>query len=143
MPPKRRRADQGSPAPAPPPTLRTPKRQPVVVFAHGAGAPSSSDWMVQYMLMNDISKGTPIELVRKTAKFVHPELTNGQPYQVYVRQLNRARIYGMHENSPTLPSFITLLNVNLENKTIQPSGIYHSVFMIILVKDVIMYIGAE
>jgi hypothetical protein len=46
---KRRRADQGPqvPVPAPPPPLRAAKLQPVVVFAHGAGAPSSSDWMVQ------------------------------------------------------------------------------------------------
>ncbi|PVH61620.1 hypothetical protein PAHAL_3G078400 [Panicum hallii] len=51
MAPKRRRADQSSPAPAPAPPLRTPKRQPVVVFAHGAGAPSSSDWMVHWKEM--------------------------------------------------------------------------------------------
>ncbi|XP_066368743.1 uncharacterized protein [Miscanthus floridulus] len=51
MAPKRRRADQGSPVPAPPPPLRTAKLQPVVVFAHGAGAPSSSDWMVHWKKM--------------------------------------------------------------------------------------------
>ncbi|KAK8456818.1 hypothetical protein SEVIR_3G078300v4 [Setaria viridis] len=51
MPPKRRRADQSSPASTPPPPLRKPKRQPVVVFAHGAGAPSSSDWMVHWKKM--------------------------------------------------------------------------------------------
>ena len=68
------------------------------------------------MLMNDISKSIPIELMRKTVKFFHPELTIGKPYQLYVRQLNRVRIYGMHENSPTLASLITLLNVNLETK---------------------------
>jgi hypothetical protein len=66
--------------------------------------------------MNDISKNTPTELMRKTVKFFHPELTTGKLYQLYMRQLNRVRIYGMHENSPTLASFITLLNVNLENK---------------------------
>ncbi|KAL6619923.1 hypothetical protein ACP70R_032017 [Stipagrostis hirtigluma subsp. patula] len=51
MAPKRRRADQTTPPPPPAPTLRTPKRQPVVVFAHGAGAPSSSDWMVHWKEM--------------------------------------------------------------------------------------------
>ena len=66
--------------------------------------------------MNDISKSIPIELMRKTVKFFHPELTIGKPYQLYVRQLNGVRIYGMHENSPTLASLITLSNVNLENK---------------------------
>ncbi|KAJ1262150.1 hypothetical protein BS78_09G085500 [Paspalum vaginatum] len=55
MAPKRRRADQSSPQPepepAPAPPLRTLKSQPVVVFAHGAGAPSSSDWMVHWKKM--------------------------------------------------------------------------------------------
>jgi hypothetical protein len=52
MAPKRRRADQRAPPPAPPPPLRTElsQRRPVVVFAHGAGAPSSSDWMTQWAL---------------------------------------------------------------------------------------------
>lgn len=51
MAPKRRRADQGSSVPAPPPPLRKAKLQPVVIFAHGAGAPSSSDWMVHWKKM--------------------------------------------------------------------------------------------
>ncbi|XP_062232493.1 uncharacterized protein LOC133929725 isoform X2 [Phragmites australis] len=53
MAPKRHRADQTSP-PSPsqlPPPLRAAKRQPVVVFAHGAGASSSSDWMVHWKEM--------------------------------------------------------------------------------------------
>uniref|UniRef100_A0A0E0DNC5 KANL3/Tex30 alpha/beta hydrolase-like domain-containing protein n=1 Tax=Oryza meridionalis TaxID=40149 RepID=A0A0E0DNC5_9ORYZ len=53
MAPKRRRAraaDESSTPPPPPPPLRTAPShlQPVVVFAHGAGAPSSSDWMVHW-----------------------------------------------------------------------------------------------
>ncbi|XP_015692975.1 KAT8 regulatory NSL complex subunit 3 isoform X2 [Oryza brachyantha] len=52
MAPKRRRAaaDGSSELPPPPPPLRTAPShlQPVVVFAHGAGAPSSSDWMVHW-----------------------------------------------------------------------------------------------
>ncbi|XP_044956531.1 KAT8 regulatory NSL complex subunit 3 [Hordeum vulgare subsp. vulgare] len=50
---KRRRADQRTTAPSPPPPLRTKltHRQPVVVFAHGAGAPSSSDWMTHWKEM--------------------------------------------------------------------------------------------
>ncbi|KAM3209096.1 hypothetical protein ACQJBY_063652 [Aegilops geniculata] len=50
---KRRRAEQRTPAPPPPPPLRTKpsQRQPVVVFAHGAGAPSSSDWMTHWKEM--------------------------------------------------------------------------------------------
>ncbi|KAL6865239.1 hypothetical protein ACP4OV_016390 [Aristida adscensionis] len=52
MAPKRRRAAPKSPPPPPPPPpLRASKRQPVVVFAHGAGAPSSSDWMVHWKEM--------------------------------------------------------------------------------------------
>ncbi|XBH98515.1 hypothetical protein VPH35_128018 [Triticum aestivum] len=42
---KRRRADQSTPAPPPPLRTKSSQRKPVVVFAHGAGAPSSSDWM--------------------------------------------------------------------------------------------------
>ncbi|CAM0957364.1 unnamed protein product [Alopecurus aequalis] len=53
MAPKRRRADQHAPPPAPPSPLRTElsERRPVVVFAHGAGAPSSSDWMTHWKEM--------------------------------------------------------------------------------------------
>nr|ACG45899.1 hypothetical protein [Zea mays] len=47
MAPKRRRADQGSSVPAPPPPLRKAKLQPVVIFAHGAGAPSSKEEVAQ------------------------------------------------------------------------------------------------
>uniref|UniRef100_A0A0D9WDW2 KANL3/Tex30 alpha/beta hydrolase-like domain-containing protein n=1 Tax=Leersia perrieri TaxID=77586 RepID=A0A0D9WDW2_9ORYZ len=53
MAPKRRRAradDTPTPPPPPAPPLRKAPSQlkPVVVFAHGAGAPSSSDWMVHW-----------------------------------------------------------------------------------------------
>lgn len=64
--------------------------------------------------MNDASKST-IKQVPETERFSHPELTTGKPYQLYVSVLNKAMIYGTHENSPTLASFITLLNVNLKN----------------------------
>jgi hypothetical protein len=52
------------------------------------------------------------------ASYVLPptQLTTGNPYQMYVRQEKRVRIYGTHKNSTTLASLITLLNVNLENK---------------------------
>uniref|UniRef100_A0A287HHZ4 KANL3/Tex30 alpha/beta hydrolase-like domain-containing protein n=2 Tax=Hordeum vulgare subsp. vulgare TaxID=112509 RepID=A0A287HHZ4_HORVV len=50
---KRRRADQCTTAPSPPPPFWTKltHRQPVVVFPHGAGAPSSSDWMTHWKEM--------------------------------------------------------------------------------------------
>jgi hypothetical protein len=68
------------------------------------------------MMMNENSKSTPIAQVPKSDRFSHPLLTTGKPYQPHVRALKRARIYGKHENSPTLASLMTLLNVNLENK---------------------------
>ena len=46
-------------------------------------------------------------------QFSQPELTTGRPYHVYMRLLNKVKIYGMHEYSSTLPFFITFLNVNL------------------------------
>ncbi|KAF8667027.1 hypothetical protein HU200_053198 [Digitaria exilis] len=70
---KRRRADQSSPAPAPPPPLRTPKRQPVVVFAHGAGGPSSSDWMVHWKEMVQDALDT-VEVVT----FDYPYMSGGK-----------------------------------------------------------------
>lgn len=66
--------------------------------------------------MNDISKITPIAQVPKSDRFSHPLLTTGKPYQLHVRALKRARMYGKHENSPTLASLMTLLNVNLEKQ---------------------------
>jgi hypothetical protein len=66
--------------------------------------------------MNEASNSAPIALMVKTVTFSHPQLTTGNPYQLYVRQVKRVRIYGTHENSPTLASLITLLNVNLENR---------------------------
>lgn len=68
-----------------------------------------------YILINVLSKSTPSELIPERVQFSHPELTTGRPYQVYVRLLNKVKIYGMHEYSSTLPFFITLLNVNLGN----------------------------
>lgn len=38
--------DAGNTSAPPSPTLE--KLSPVVVFAHGAGAPSSSDWMIRF-----------------------------------------------------------------------------------------------
>uniref|UniRef100_A0A8I6XQJ9 KANL3/Tex30 alpha/beta hydrolase-like domain-containing protein n=2 Tax=Hordeum vulgare subsp. vulgare TaxID=112509 RepID=A0A8I6XQJ9_HORVV len=50
---KRSRVDQRTTAPSPPPPFWTKltHRQPVVVFAHGVGAPSSSDWMTYWKEM--------------------------------------------------------------------------------------------
>lgn len=67
-----------------------------------------------YMKMNESSNIMPNPLMVIRRKFSQPELTTGKPYQVYNRQLNRAMMYGIHENSSVLRFAITLLKVNLQ-----------------------------
>ncbi|KAK3434201.1 hypothetical protein EUGRSUZ_D01725 [Eucalyptus grandis] len=54
-PPTKRRRETGPspppPPPPPPPPAAIERSSPVVVLAHGAGAPSSSDWMVRWKEM--------------------------------------------------------------------------------------------
>lgn len=99
------------------------------------------------MLMNVPSNSTPSELMLQTVMFSHPQLTTGKPYQLYVRQLNKAKIYGMHENSSTLAFFITLLNVNLGNivKTSVKQCIIYcvNIVQLMMYRHVVGYIGAE
>ncbi|GJN35772.1 hypothetical protein PR202_gb24577 [Eleusine coracana subsp. coracana] len=72
---KRRRAENSTALPPsrPPPPLRMPKRQPVVVFAHGAGAPSSSDWMIHWKEMVTDALGA-VEVVT----FDYPYMSGGK-----------------------------------------------------------------
>ncbi|KAG8067502.1 hypothetical protein GUJ93_ZPchr0005g15019 [Zizania palustris] len=68
---KRRRAGDSSTAP---PLRTTPSQmQPVVVFAHGAGAPSSSDWMVRWKdMLTDALDAV------KVVTFDYPYLSGGK-----------------------------------------------------------------
>lgn len=72
----------------------------------------------KYMIINDVSSRIPTPFIVNTGTFSHCLLTTGSPYQVYKRQLSRAIMYGMLENSSVLPFFITLLKVNLDTKKV-------------------------
>ncbi|KAL3742909.1 hypothetical protein ACJRO7_018246 [Eucalyptus globulus] len=50
-PPTKRRRETGPSPPPPPPPAAIERSSPVVVLAHGAGAPSSSDWMFRWKEM--------------------------------------------------------------------------------------------